>query len=148
MGRASSEKQEFWRFVVSEQAASGLSIRVFCQQEGISEPSFYQWRKKFGPMANSVMSESDPVRSRETVARGGSLPDFLPVKVVPSTPNGKSRPQNYRLDDRSDSVSPPSALQIVTPCGFTINVLQASTTELISKTLAAFEKLTRDSTSC
>ena len=42
----SAEKEAFWRMVVDEQKASGLSVRQFCKRESISEPSFYAWRKE------------------------------------------------------------------------------------------------------
>ena len=45
MGK-SNEKEEFWRLVIEEQGASGLSVRAFCEREGVSEPSFYAWRKR------------------------------------------------------------------------------------------------------
>ena len=69
MGRSSIEKEEFWRFVLSEQSGSGQSVREFCRQEDVSEASFYQWRKKLG-------------RTPESAS-----PKFLPIKVVPSWPS-------------------------------------------------------------
>ena len=44
--KRSTEKEEFWRLAMREHQLSGLSIRAFCQREGLSEPSFYAWRKK------------------------------------------------------------------------------------------------------
>ena len=35
-----------WAMVVQECAASGLSNREFCRQHGISEKSFYYWKRK------------------------------------------------------------------------------------------------------
>ena len=31
----------------------GLSVRQFCQQEGLSEPSFYSWRKRLAKPAEA-----------------------------------------------------------------------------------------------
>jgi hypothetical protein len=39
-------KERFWRRVVREQAKSGLTIRDYCSREGLSEPSFYAWRRE------------------------------------------------------------------------------------------------------
>ena len=44
--KRSAGKEEFWRLVVDEHRGCGLNIRTFCQQKGISEPSFYAWRKE------------------------------------------------------------------------------------------------------
>jgi len=41
-----TEQQQFWQMVIDTWQSSGLSVRQFCRQEGLSEPSFYSWRKK------------------------------------------------------------------------------------------------------
>lgn len=38
-------KETRWREIIGRQVASGLSVRAFCRQEGIREPSFYGWRR-------------------------------------------------------------------------------------------------------
>lgn len=35
-----------WRRLVRLQPGSGLSIAAFCRREGVSQPSFYAWRRK------------------------------------------------------------------------------------------------------
>jgi len=44
--RRSVEKEAFWRRVLDRQRRSGLSVREFCQGEGVSEGSFYAWRRE------------------------------------------------------------------------------------------------------
>jgi len=41
-----TDQQQFWQMAVEAWQASGLSVRHFCRQEGLSEPSFYSWRKR------------------------------------------------------------------------------------------------------
>ena len=41
----STSKEARWRELLARQAASGLSVRAFCRQESIREPSFYFWRR-------------------------------------------------------------------------------------------------------
>jgi transposase-like protein len=38
-------KEQFWRDVLSCWPESGLTIRAYCRQRGVSEPSFYAWRR-------------------------------------------------------------------------------------------------------
>jgi transposase len=38
-------KERFWRRTVRQWQKSGLSVRAFCSQEGLSEPSLYAWRR-------------------------------------------------------------------------------------------------------
>ena len=43
---AASSKAEVWRELVDRQKKSGLTVQSFCQQQGVSGWSFYQWRKR------------------------------------------------------------------------------------------------------
>lgn len=45
-GQSSASREAHWRTVFREHAESGLSIRRFCQNEGIAEASFFAWRKR------------------------------------------------------------------------------------------------------
>lgn len=49
------ERRELWRQRFAQQGNSGQSVRVFCHEQKLSEPSFYAWRKR-------LRSESKPVR--------------------------------------------------------------------------------------
>ena len=41
-------KEQFWRMMLREQADCGLNARAFCLFRGLSEPSFYAWRRTLG----------------------------------------------------------------------------------------------------
>ncbi len=69
-------KEERWRRAMIRHRASGLSIRAFCEREGLSEPSFYQWRRELAR------------RDRQTVRSGRPGMAFVPVRVLPE--EGKS----------------------------------------------------------
>jgi putative transposase len=42
----SESRRECWRKLIAEQQTSGQSVRPFCRERGITEPSFYYWRKR------------------------------------------------------------------------------------------------------
>lgn len=42
----SQQRREFWRELIARQQQSGVPVRALCEQHGISEQSFYQWRKR------------------------------------------------------------------------------------------------------
>lgn len=44
--KSDTDQQQFWQMVLETFESSGLSVRQFCKQEGLSEPAFYSWRKK------------------------------------------------------------------------------------------------------
>jgi hypothetical protein len=44
--RRDAEKERFWRKTIDEQCSSGQSVRGYCGRKGLSEPSFYAWRRE------------------------------------------------------------------------------------------------------
>ena len=44
--QADGDQQQFWQMALETFKSSGLSVRQFCKQEGLAEPSFYSWRKR------------------------------------------------------------------------------------------------------
>lgn len=61
----SGQREAFWRGEIGRQAASGLSVRRFCEERGLSEPSFYAWRR--------TLQERDHA----------AVPAFVPVLLTP-----------------------------------------------------------------
>jgi hypothetical protein len=64
-------KEAFWRRVIEGFDASRDTVRSWCAEQGVSEPSFYAWR-------------------RELAARDRTIQDravrLLPVEITPSEP--------------------------------------------------------------
>jgi hypothetical protein len=46
--KASSTRRDYWQKLIGEQGGSGQSVSVFCRGRGVSEPSFYSWRRRLG----------------------------------------------------------------------------------------------------
>ena len=45
MPKRSAEKERYWRQVLQRQRKSGLSVRQFCLEQRLSEPSFHSWKR-------------------------------------------------------------------------------------------------------
>lgn len=74
-GRRRWDAEQF-RSVQSAQRASGLSVQVFCQREGINLSSFYRWRR--------VVSGRRAAPGRLAVAGGTpSVSEFIPLAALP-----------------------------------------------------------------
>jgi len=58
-----ARKEQQWRRWIADWRASGLSVQAFCARYGLSQASFYAWR-------------------RELQRRDAELPAFVPVRVV------------------------------------------------------------------
>jgi transposase-like protein len=69
------ERGRFWKRLIREQRDSGASIKAFCRSQGVSEPSFFAWRKKLA-LTNRAEAHDDFVAVRvtpEPVSRSGQI---------------------------------------------------------------------------
>ncbi len=67
-------KERFWRGMVARwRRTRGQSIRAFCDEHGLSEASFYAWRRS--------IAERD-----QRAAREDELPTFVPLRVASAAP--------------------------------------------------------------
>lgn len=86
-------KESRWREQVQAQALSGLSVRAYCRQQQLSEPSFYAWRKELAKREQErqpqVQQASAPTPSvRAAQATRPTFAEVLlssPVTVSPAT---------------------------------------------------------------
>lgn len=62
-------KEQQWRSRLRQWRSSGLTVREFCEERGLSEPSFYAWRR--------VLAERDAASAV-----------FVPVEVASEAPAG------------------------------------------------------------
>lgn len=74
--KADTDQRQFWQMVLETFKSSGLSVRQFCQQEGLSEPSFYSWRKRL-----STPQKPDP-------GKGSPQPDSFIQISMPTAKSG------------------------------------------------------------
>ena len=92
-GKKRHERQEYWKDLVNRQAVSRLSIRQFCVEEGVSEQSFYQWRKKV--RGSTKYGRRPSMSSRRRDSDNGL---FVPVKLLDNAPPLEIvHPLGYRI---------------------------------------------------
>jgi hypothetical protein len=107
------EKERRWREAVKRWAKSGLSVREFCRRRGLSEPSFYGWRRTLAQ--RSVYQQSRAKRQSGTkrgAADQTAAPPFLPVTL-------------------SASPFAPAACEIVSPAGWQVRLAETPTNETL-----------------
>lgn len=61
----SEGKEQFWRRIVNGHQGSDQTVREWCARQGISEPSFYAWRRE--------------------LAKRDASSGLLPVTIAPSS---------------------------------------------------------------
>lgn len=106
----SVQKEVHWREVVARQAASGVSVRRFCADEGIAEASFYAWRRELA------------LRDRETqaVSQAGE---------APTGPNGRQGEGRLAASPNNGGefiplrlIEEPGSLEVVHPGGCRVRI--------------------------
>jgi len=107
MGRKPSQSTEaVWRDRLARFHKSSLTVKEFCLQEGVSDPSFYQWRKRL---------DGGRRGARRTRRSGGGRTktikplSFMPVKVS-------------RSGDAADSLFSSGFAEVELPSGVRIRV--------------------------
>jgi hypothetical protein len=66
----SRQREEFWRRIVTRQPKSGLSIRAWCARHGVTEASFYAWRRTLARRGATV--KNSPARLVAVDVTGGA----------------------------------------------------------------------------
>ena len=88
-GSRDPAKERHWRRMVRQWRKSGLSVREFCDWQGLSEPCFYAWRRELAKRDREAAAAVPGIgRSRggRPVKQNGpsrtAVAEFLPVQVV------------------------------------------------------------------
>jgi|KBSMisStandDraft_5_1062788.scaffolds.fasta_scaffold67737_5 transposase-like protein len=68
---------EYWQELILQQEQSGLTVHAFCEQRGVTEASFYGWRKQLRGEA--------PVGFALVEAKESGLTPKAPVELVLAT---------------------------------------------------------------
>lgn len=93
--RSDPAKREQWAQRLERFEKSGQSVAEFCRNEGVSAPSFYQWRQKLGSRR----------RKKKPGSRRHKAPAFRRLHVSPSDASAGVRvrlPDGMVLDLGSD----------------------------------------------
>jgi hypothetical protein len=81
-----------WKQRLESQKASGLSVSVFCLQEGVSLSSFFRWQRRLKSGVPALLIEEEADR-RQVESEEADAAVFLPVSLKASPveielPNG------------------------------------------------------------
>jgi transposase-like protein len=98
MAGRSLERERYWREVIREQAASGLSISAYCREHEVSPASFFSWRRRLA------------ADGREEAAG-----KFIPIQLAAATP--LATPAGFE-------VALPNGLQVRVPPQFDAEALR------------------------
>jgi transposase-like protein len=57
---SNKERRQFWQMVMETWQGSGMSVSKFCKAEGLSEGTFYNWRKRLSGGDTQRNKQADP----------------------------------------------------------------------------------------
>jgi hypothetical protein len=77
--RPDTIKVEEWNQRIARFRNSSQSVVDFCRAEGVSQPSFYQWKKKLGSIEPGVAGQP------KSLANVFEPVDFKPVQIAATT---------------------------------------------------------------
>lgn len=120
--RRNEEKERFWRQVVGGHAGSGLSVRQYCTDRGVSEPSFFAWRRELtqrDAAANKPARSSQRRASARAMSRRPAPPRFAQLQIAPG------------------DLASGACIEIVLPAGIRIRVPRGVCQDTLSNVLGA-----------
>jgi transposase len=110
------EKEQFWRKAVRQQQQSRQSIRDYCQEQALSEPSFYAWRRE-------IQRRYKPRPRPRRIGPPSRSAAFVPVRLsaVPPVPPG------------------PAAVEVALPSGAVLRLPPGTEPQTIAAVVHAWE---------
>ena len=107
---AKDDQQQFWRMAIETWQASGLSVRQFCKQEGLQEPTFYSWRKK---RTGDDSEQEDQHKPKPSAFIEVSMPQSNPTVIELLLTSGNT----LRMPTGADSTTLSMVLSVVRAAG-------------------------------
>jgi len=85
-GKRDHGKERFWRRMLRLWRRSGLSVRAFCGEHDLTEPSLYAWRRIIAERdrESTPVRAGHNVRSRKSASEvaADDTPAFVPLRVI------------------------------------------------------------------
>ena len=82
-----STREQYWRDRILQWQASGQTVRVFCGEHSLSEPSFYSWRRTITlrdqPQPTVEQTDGTIPQPKFRPDKPAVRPTFVPVHVIP-----------------------------------------------------------------
>ena len=74
------EREHFWRALIGRQQRSDQPIAAFCRDHGVSQPSFFSWRKRLRLHSDAPTSPFVPVQI--DLSSPAVLAQSAPIEIV------------------------------------------------------------------
>jgi transposase-like protein len=108
---SSADRRRFWQELFAKREALGLSVAQVCHEAGVSQATFYAWRKRL----QSSRQTSAAAGSRRSRTKTAS--PLVPVRIVPDRTDADHT--------RTMVVELLGAVRVQIPPGFDASTIQA-----------------------
>ena len=115
--RRDPAKERYWRRLLCQWRHSGLTGRDFCAERGLSEASFYAWRRE---ITQRDQQPAAPTKKVMPPAADAAVPAFVKVTL--------------------DTSAPPSAIEVVLAQGRWLRVGPGFDADLLRQLLRVLEE--------
>jgi hypothetical protein len=144
--RRDPEKEQYWRRLIAKFNASGKSVRIFAAEVGISEASFYFWRKELKLRDCDVVGVDDEARWEDNASVLPVAPDGNGLEQRLKSPTNPFVPLRL-LSERGAPESPSpapmarvgSVVTVTTPAGYSISLASDCDLQLLGQVLLILE---------
>ncbi len=114
-------KERRWREHLAAWRRSGQSVRAYCAGQGLSEPSFYSWRRLLTQRDGRSGARTVPGSKTAAAALASGSP-FVPVRLVEDT-------------------APATALEVILRGGRVLRVAAGFSAQTLREVVAVLEGL-------
>lgn len=114
-------KEKIWHEAIQRQKDSGISVRQFCEAEGLKDWSFHWWRREIDKRNREKSSRKQ--HHSKSVARDGETTSFVAVQVEPAV--------------SSDHVS--NSIDVCLPTGLKLSIPPSFDEQALSRILHVLE---------
>jgi hypothetical protein len=83
--RRDVEKERFWRRTIRQQRQSGRTVRDYCRENALSEPSFYAWRREITRRSRPRATTTDRRSAKPATLVPAKPPRFVSVQLASET---------------------------------------------------------------
>ena len=97
--RGGGSREQFWRRVIRKRERSGLTIRTFCDREGLTESAYHFWRREL--LKRDGVREQPAARRRQT---SKAVREVRPVPTFASLTLGDASPEMARISSVETSM--------------------------------------------
>jgi transposase-like protein len=120
--RRDRAKELLWREHLAAWRRSGQSVRDYCVAKGLSQPSFYAWRRTLSERAGRGRAQAERGGSPTSNTALAGVASFVPVRLVEDTPS-------------------PGTVEVVLRGGRLVRVTAGFAADTLREVVAALEEL-------